>query len=481
MAEQLTGLDAAFLALETPDLPMHVVGVMLLDPAAGTGFAPARVREVVAERLHLMPPFCRRLVDVPLSLDRPYWHYDVDVDLSQHVFTASLPFPGDLRALGAFVGEVAGRLLDRGRPLWELHVVDGLSDGRVALVSKVHHATLYGAAGADFIAELLDFGPEAREIAPPTGAEPADLPDAATLMGRTLVNQLRWPLVAGRLSLSAGRNSLDTVRAFGRIVSRHGRAALPFTAPRTAISGAATARRAAAFSALPLDLAQGVKDAAGVKLNDVVLAVVTLAVRDYLEQRDAVPGRPLVASCPLNVGDGESAGTNVLSAMLVPLPMEDLPPADLLLRVHDATVAAKEFTTVVGRTAIADLADVTPPAAVSLAARLGHGLRLAAVPPPMQNLVVSNVVGPPLSLYLAGARVDAIYPMGPLLPGAGMNITVMSHVDRLDVGVMACPDLVEDVWEVTTALPHHLDALAEALGVLEAQPSSSSVAMSSSR
>src|SRR4051812_23880919 len=140
MAEQLAGTDASFLALETASMPMHVVGVMLLDPDAGEGFTPERLRTVIADRLHLMPPFCRRLVEVPLSLDRPYWHYETEVDLDQHVFDAKVLPPGDLRALGDLVGDIASRRLDRSRPLWELHIVEGMADGRVALVAKIHHA-----------------------------------------------------------------------------------------------------------------------------------------------------------------------------------------------------------------------------------------------------------------------------------------------------------------------------------------------------
>jgi WS/DGAT/MGAT family acyltransferase len=148
-------MDAAFLAMESPQLPLHVVGVLLLDPSAGDGWSLERFRDVVRERLPRMPPFCRRLVHVPLSLDRPYWHYETP-DIDDHVFSRQLAAPGDLRALGDFVGEIATELLDRSKPLWQLFVVEGMADGRVALVAKVHHSTLYGAAGAEFIAELLD-------------------------------------------------------------------------------------------------------------------------------------------------------------------------------------------------------------------------------------------------------------------------------------------------------------------------------------
>ena len=146
MSEQLAGMDAAFLALETPELPMHIVGVLLLDPAGGADFSVSRLRQLVADRVHLMPPFCRRLVTTPFSLDKPYWHYDSGIDVNTHITEQKLP-RGDLHALGDVVGAIASEPLDRSRPLWELHVLSGLDGGRYALVAKVHHSTLYGAAG----------------------------------------------------------------------------------------------------------------------------------------------------------------------------------------------------------------------------------------------------------------------------------------------------------------------------------------------
>jgi WS/DGAT/MGAT family acyltransferase len=458
-------MDAAFLAMESPELPLHVVGVVLLDPAGGEGWSRERFRDVVRERLHRMPPFCRRLVEVPLALDRPYWHYETPDDLEAHVIDTTLPAPGDMHALGEFVGDVTTQLLDRSRPLWQLYVVDGLTDGRVALVAKVHHSTLYGAAGAEFIAELLDL--EANPAAsPPPGAsdgDPAHPPDDLALIRRTLVAQLKRPVDIGRLAARGVRNAAGTAGALGGVVRRHGRSASPAMAPSTAISGTPTTRRTSAFTALSLEDARVLKGAAGVKLNDVVLAAVAVAVRRYLAARGELPDR-VVAGVPVNAGEGDTAGTNTLATMLVGLPMEELSAGELLSAVHDAANAAKAFTSAVGPGAIAELADVTPPAALSVAMWLNRTLGLATMQPSLLNLVVSNVMGPPIPLYLAGARVDAIYPLGPLLPGAGMNITVLSNLDRLDVGVMACPDLVEDVWELVGSLPTALDELMDGVG-----------------
>jgi diacylglycerol O-acyltransferase / wax synthase len=467
VTEQLTGMDAAFLALETPELPMHVVGVLILDPAGGADFSVKRLRQVVADRLHLMPPFCRRLVDVPLSLDRPYWHYETDIDLDKHVVEEHLA-TGDLHALGDLVGTIASKLLDRKLPLWELHVVSGL-DGRpgdgsqVALIAKVHHSTLYGAAGAEFIAQLLDLSPEGADVPPAAAGDQAPAPGRTEVLRRTAVAQVRRPLSIVRLLVSGGRGAVGTVMSVTGLVRRHGRAALPALAPRTAISGPLTESREGAFTALSLGDAKAVKEAAGVKLNDVVLAVVALALRRYLMARDGVPDRPLACGVPVNAGAGGSAGTNTLATMIVALPVEELPPGELLSAVYDATVAAKEFVDVVGMSAVAGVADVTPPAMLSMVSWLTRTFGLESMQPPLANVIVSNVMGPPLELYLAGALVQAIYPLGPLLPGVGMNLTVLSNIDRLDVGVMSCPDVVDDVWELVQLLPGALADLKAAV------------------
>jgi WS/DGAT/MGAT family acyltransferase len=456
-------MDAAFLAMESPQLPLHVVGVLLLDPSAGDGWSLDRFREVVRERLPRMPPFCRRLVHVPLSLDRPYWHYETP-DIDDHVFSRRLAAPGDLHALGDFVGEIATELLDRSKPLWQLFVVEGMADGRVALVAKVHHSTLYGAAGAEFIAELLDLSPESPPPAAPADvAPPVDPPSRLAVARRTARAQVRRPLAIGQLAVRGVRGAAGAAGGLVGVVRDHGRAGLPPVAPATIISGTPSERRKASFAALSLDEARAVKDAAGVKLNDVVLAVVAIALRNYLEARDALPDR-VVAGVPVNAGEGDAVGTNTLATMLVALPMQpSLAGVELLSAVHDATTAAKAFTGAVGPGAIAELADVTPPAVVSVATWATRTLGLASAQPTLMNLVVSSVMGPPIPLYLAGARVDAIYPLGPLLPGAGMNITVLSNLDRLDVGVMACPDLVDDVWEIVDRLPGALSELGKAL------------------
>lgn len=465
MTEQLSGMDSAFLSLETPESPMHVVGVLLLDPAGGRDFTVEGLRALIADRLHLMPPFCRRLVTVPMSLGRPYWHYDPEVDLDAHLFRTQVPAPGDLRALGTLVGEISSRRLDRSIPLWELHIAEGMADGRVALVAKVHHSTLYGAAGAEFIAELLDLGPEVEQKPGPPDTEPAEEPGRLTLTARGIASASRLPVNVASVLARGTASGVRRTGSIAGVARRFGRQALPPTAPRLPISGPPTPARTAAFTRLSLPDVKAVKDAAGVSVNDVILAVVALGLGRYLQRRDALPDRPVVAGVPVNAGEGESAGTNALATMLVALPVAGGSPAELLAAVHHNANAAKAFTSAVGAGAVAELADLAPPALLSSATWLTRTLGLVTLQPTLFNVVVSNVMGPPIPLYLAGAAVDAIMPMGPLLAGAGMNVTVLSNLDRLDIGIMACPDLVEDVWELADDLAGCLEELVTVTGI----------------
>src|SRR3954471_843822 len=167
--EQLSGTDAALLALESPSTPMQVLGVLILDPSGeDSSYSFARLRATIAERVHLMPPFTRKLRQVPLHLNRPYWEPVSDIDVDQHVSRISARPPGDWHVLGDMVGDVAARVLPRDRPLWHVTVIEVLADGRVAVVARIHHATLYGATGVEFIADLLDFDAAGRTIDPPT-------------------------------------------------------------------------------------------------------------------------------------------------------------------------------------------------------------------------------------------------------------------------------------------------------------------------
>lgn len=462
--QRLSGMDASHLSMETATTPMHVVGVLILDlgPGADPGSKFEVAKAMLAERIHLMPAFRRRLVEVPLGLDFPRWVDDPDFDLEQHVQRVAVPPPGDLRALGRLVGDIAGRRLDRGRPLWELWVVEGLEGGQVAIVTKVHHAAIDGASGADLMVNLFDLTPEVRAVDPPTAAFAGErAPSDLRLLGTALVRQAFVPLrAATQLGRSAGNLAGTARRALGR---GDGGATLPFSAPRTPFSGALTPHRAVAFARVPLADLKDLKNAYGGKVNDVILALTSHALRGWLLDHGGLPDKPLVASCPISVRkEGAEAATNQISAMLVPLPVHLADPGEALREIIASTKRSKDLANALGAETLQDWAEFLAPRLFNSAMQLYSTMRLGNLHRPLQNLIVSNVPGPPLPLYCAGARVEAIYPMGPLLPGAGLNITVLSNMGNVDVGMMACRETVPDLWDIADAFPAAVATLGSA-------------------
>jgi WS/DGAT/MGAT family acyltransferase len=456
-------MDATFLYMETPTMHMHVIGVLLLDTSTmDGGYSFERIRDMLEARLHLMPPFRRRLVTVPFGLDHPVWIDDADFDLGNHLMRIGAPPPGDMRALADVVGEVASRPLDRGRPLWEMWVVEGLEDGKVAAITKMHHATIDGASGADIMVHLLDLTPEIKVPAPPeqtfVGERP---PSDLKLVADALASNVGRPLRVARALVKAVGNVATTARVLIRR-SEGAPTVVPFTAPRTAFSGALTPHRSVAFGRASLEDLKEIKNAFGGKVNDVVLAISTQALRTYLAARGELPDKPLVAACPISVRKEGVESANQVSNMLVPLPVHVEDPAQQLATIIESTKRSKELAAAVGAETLMDWAEFLAPRLFTTAMRLYSGSRLPDLHPPALNLIVSNVPGPPVPLYVAGARVLAIYPMGPLLPGAGINITVLSNMGNVDFGVIACGDTVPDVGRIADALADGVEALLKA-------------------
>ncbi|HJP66085.1 MAG TPA: wax ester/triacylglycerol synthase family O-acyltransferase [Actinomycetota bacterium] len=457
--------DATFLYMETATTPMHVLGVLLLDTSTMTGGPPfERIKELLEARIHLMPAFRRRLVPVPLDLAHPVWIQDPDFDLEQHLRRMTVPAPGDLRALAEAVGQIAGSPLARTRPLWEMWVMEGITEDRVAVVTKVHHSTMDGTTGADLMVHLLDPTPEVAPTPPPEEAftgepRPSDL----RLLAGGLANVARWPVrAAGQMARTVSQLPGMAGSVFRR--GDGGGPTLPFTAPRTSFSGALGRHRSVAFGQSSLDDLKTIKATLGGKVNDVVLAIAAHAMRAYLEWRGQLPDRPLLAGCPISVKDdtGQNEAANQISSMLVQLPVHEPDPVRRLELIVESTKRSKELAKAVGAEALQDWSDFLAPRLFTLGMRLYSSLRVANLHPPMQNVIVSNVPGPPVPLYVAGGRVLAIYPMGPLLPGAGVNITILSNMGSVDMGIIADRDTVPEVWRIAEGLEEGVRVLLEA-------------------
>jgi diacylglycerol O-acyltransferase len=452
--EQLSAMDASFLYLETPRLPQHVLGVILLDRSETEGgFSEQTFRKMLEDRIHLMPSFERTLLTVPFAVDHPHWVHDHDVVLDDHLHATTCPAPGDLHALGRLVGELGAVPLDRSRPLWEMWVVDGLADGRVALIAKLHHCTMYGSAGANMMGYLLDLSPEIRIV---EAREPVPIdqhPSTVGLLAKAGGQAIRRPARAARFAFGGLRKAGALGGSVGRSVVQRAPVSVPFAAPRSAINGRLTRDRQAAFTSVDFADITTIKNAFGVKVNDVVLAATATALRNYLLAHGGLPKRPLIASVPIQTGAGEVEGTDKISAMLVPLPLTIEDPTERLAAIAEASMKGKGFSDTLGADTIGELADLVPPLLIQGGSRLYERFGLSRLHPPLQSLVISNMPGPPIPLYCAGSRVDAVYPLGPLLAGSGLNVTVLSNMGKLDVGLLCCPDIVGDVWKIADGFP----------------------------
>jgi WS/DGAT/MGAT family acyltransferase len=483
--QQLTGLDATFLYMETGATLGHVCGVALLDPQTPEGrLTFDTVRAVVEQRLHLLPPLRRRLVEVPLGIDRPYWVEDPHFDLDFHVRELALPAPGTAPQLAEQVARIASRALDRSRPLWELYLVDGVEDGRMAMMVKFHHAAIDGVAGQEIITTLLDSTPDAP---PPTPARPwrsERIPSEAEMYLRGLAGLSLQPLKAldfqrrvlrtlPRSTMFLGRATAPAVTGtLGRLLTGGGSPdgqvldAPPLVPPRTSFNRPITPHRRWAYGSAPLSAVKQVKNAFGVTVNDVVMAACAGGLRRWLQDHRELPESPLLAMVPLSIRTEQERGTfgNRVSAMIAALPTHLDDPVERLRAAHEAMRAAKEQHRAIGASTLQDAAEFTVPALATRAARVAAQLRLADWVTPPYNVVISNVPGPRTPLYLAGARMLGYFPVSVVTDGLGLNLTVQSYLDSLDVGLVACRELVPDLWDLLGHVVASVDELADAAG-----------------
>ncbi|MCY1060943.1 wax ester/triacylglycerol synthase family O-acyltransferase [Nannocystis sp. SCPEA4] len=453
----MTGLDAGFLYMESPSVSMHTVGVMLVDVSnMRGGYTFERVRSLFERQIHLVPLLRRRVVEVPWNLHHPVWIEDPDLDLSRHLRRATLAPPGDERALESLVGEVLSTHMNRAHPLWEITVVEGLRGGRVALICKVHHAVIDGAAMVTVLERVMSSEYDASDVAPASSTWASEpLPSAPRLIFDALQDRLRGLF---RLPRLVGR----TARAGVRLLQRtRGQLSLPFTGPRASFNARLTSRRSFAAVDLPLADLKVLKAALGCTLNDVVLGIAAAGLRRCLDRRGEVHRRPLLASIPVATGGPEDArlGGNKVSSLLVSL-RTDL--ADLLVRlreIHALTEAAKHAHELEVGGLLEQWTEYAHPWLV----RLLMSRVLPRLPRPPVNLVISNVRGPTDTQYLIGASLESLYLGGPLVEQIGLNLTVWSYRETVHLAAVACPDVSPDPHVLLRDCEHALAELVAAL------------------
>ena len=476
--QQLSGLDAAFLAMETSSVYGHVGSICVVDPSTSPEpLTLERLQRVITSRLHLVPPFRRRLAEVPFGFDQPYWIEDPDFDIEFHVRELALPAPGDDKQLAEQAARLHARPLDRRRPLWELYLISGLSGGRMAIYTKVHHAAIDGVSGNDILAAVLDVTPEGRDLgeAPPWKGE--TVPGSIPLLARSVLSLAYQPVRAARvgaaiarslpgLAVSPARPKLPVV---DRLLPRRGASAVlqqtGLRAPRTPFNRPVGPHRRWAFCTVPLADVKAVKNAGGGTVNDVVMALCAGALRRWLVDHGALPDGPLIAAVPVSVRTEEQKGTggNRVSTMTAPLPTHLAEPADRLAHCHEAMRAAKEQHGALPATLLSDVTQFAMPALAGQAARMAARLRLVEWLSPF-NLIISNVPGPSIPLYYAGARLLAYYPLSAIADGQGLNMTVMSYEDGMHFGLIADRELVPDLDRLAGYLVDELDELKKDVG-----------------
>jgi len=494
---QLNGIDASFLNVETPSTFGHVSSITIYDPSGAPGGAGLEAtKQIILERIDQLAPFRRRLVEVPMGLDLPYWIEDPNFDIDFHVRHHAVPPPGNPEQLAEAISRIIARPLDRTRPLWELYVIEGVDNGtRIAQLTKVHHAAIDGAAGALMLAALLDVDPDVRPSGTPTPWEPEEIPTDEEMLRITAREFLRRPEKFVRLGVRTTRELAAATRSGGlraiadliaqpmpgpmgkmmreRLRAQYGTdvdhpPALPPTeAPRTPWNHPITPHRRFAYTSLPLDDAKEIRRAFGCTFNDVVMAVCSGTLRRYLLLHDCLPDESLVAMVPVSVrnGDEDDVFQNRVSMMLSDLATNEADPLARLQRVQHSMTAAKESFAAIPADALQDFTQFAPPAVAARAMRMYSRLRIADRMNPPFNLVISNVPGPPIPLYSAGAKLEHFYPVSTLVDGQGLNMTVQSYNGNLDFGFVADRDLVPDLWVMVDLLQ---EAMAELLATARA-------------
>ena len=477
---QLSSLDAQFLAMENPRQTGHVAGLAIYD----TSTAPdgrltcADMKQLLADRLHMLPPLRWRLVEVPFGADYPYWVDDPDFDLDFHVRELALPSPGDEHQLAEQVARLHSRPLDRARPLWELYVISGLRDGHTAVYTKIHHAVIDGVSGAEITGMLLDLTPEIRRLTPEEPLTAGRRPSQGEMLARAALGLPRYPLRFVQSVPRAIPNLEDTQlaaipgavtlgRAFSRVQSLLGGPERvsrgDMKTPKTSFNGRISPHRRFAFGQLDLDRVKAVKSAYGVTVNDVVVSICAGAVRRWLLEHRELPDEPLVTQIPVSVRTTEQAGTygNRILMMGSPLFTDIADPVERLRRTSAELQVMKDRHKALPAQLLQDVNHFIPPALFSRAARATFRLA-TTVGRPQWNLVVSNVPGPQFSLYCAGARLIAHYPVSVITDGIGLNITAMSYDGHVDVGIITDRDQVPDVWSLISWLEDSLSELEKA-------------------
>jgi WS/DGAT/MGAT family acyltransferase len=495
--KKLTSLDASFLYLETPEMPMHVGSMAIFrlpDDYKGNFFE--EFKAMIASRLHVAPILKARLEKTPLDIDHPSWVEDEQFDIDRHIFRASLPAPRDRATLERIVGWMHAKLLNRARPLWEFYVFEGMQNNEIGLYSKMHHACIDGGAGAALTNMIYDISPIPRNVEPPATKakveqEPRDI--AANLLDsyQQLWTQPLDAAAAKSLELPrSGKSDLGSILfdnamyqiesavrfagslptmlksvsdIVGKVSDPKSRESLSsMMSPPTILNKSISSERSFAGTSISLSRAKAVAKQASGKLNDVVLALASGVVRSYLLQQGALPAKSLTAGVPISLREeGNADSNNQVFGMICSIATNVEDPKTRLETIIAQSTKAKEMSHPLRAVMpqVSNISMLGAPMMVQILALLYSRSNLPDVLPPSANITVSNVPGPRQTLYAAGAELLHIFPVSISTHGMALNITVQSYRDQLDFGFIAGANVIPHVQELCDLLPEEFAAL----------------------
>ncbi|OCK61520.1 wax ester/triacylglycerol synthase family O-acyltransferase [Bradyrhizobium sp. LMTR 3] len=496
-AKKLSSLDASFLYLETPEMPMHVGSMAIFRlPEGYKGDFFEEFKAMIASRLHIAPILKARLEKAPLDIDHPSWVEDDQFDIDRHIFRASLPAPRDRATLERIVGWMHAKLLNRARPLWEFYVFEGMKDNEIGLYSKMHHACIDGGAGAALTSMIYDITPVPRQVDPPTARrvapEPRDIaanlidsyqqlwtqpfdPKAAPKslelprsgksdLGSILFDNAMFQIESAVKFASSIPTMLKSVSdVVGKVSDPKSRDSLASMAsPPTILNKTISSERSFAGVSISLSRAKALAKASGGKLNDVVLALSSGVVRRYLISQGALPNKSLTAAVPISLREeGNADANNQVFGMICAIATNVDDPKTRLETIIAQSTKSKEMSHPLRALMpqVSNLSMLGAPIVTQILALLYSRSNLSDVLPPAANITVSNVPGPRQTLYAAGAELLHIFPVSISTHGIALNITVQSYRDQLDFGFIAGANIIPHVQILCDMLPVEFEAL----------------------
>ena len=464
--EMLSALDATFIYLESEHSPMAIGAVYVIDAKdAPERFSYEAWQALVKNRLRLSKVFRQRLVEVPLDLSLPYWIRDPGFDPDNHLPRVTLPQPGGMKELMALASDTWGQTLNRERPLWDItfvsgiNTIPGMSKGSFALITRVHHAAVDGKASTEMMSALLDVTPEPRKIEGKDNWKPEDLPSSLDVITHS------WSKAGQKAKELAGFVGQVAVGAAHLQGDRWLRKIEPpprlLSAPPTVFNQPIDSPRTFWGKEFDFTRIKAIRKAVpGVTVNDVVLAVCAGGLRRYLFDRGELPVKPLVAMAPISVRGEEEGTGNQVSAMLVSLATDIEDPLDRLIHIRANTQRSKVHA---GALPANKLTEFVPSETLAAAARIYTRTRLGGHHRPFFNVTITNVPGPPVPLYVAGARIKSAFGMAPILDGLGLILVVISYHGRISIGISSCEQIVPDPGNMAECIACSLDELEQAV------------------